>query len=150
VRHGVQQRGRRGWRKELRPQAGERWQTDSAGRPGCGTLGPRPRVCLPRTSHWSRPPPAAAFTRAGGGEWGGAAHRGRSAADRTSVKSAPSGCETDSVRLCPVMGMLDGPERSSTSWEPQDRRAQSSTVKKAALYRRPPSSTPQAMLYGHM
>ena len=47
-------------------------------------------------------------------------------ADRTSAKSIPSGCETDGVRLCPVMGVRNGRERPSTPWESQ---RETSTVK---------------------
>jgi hypothetical protein len=74
-----------------------------------------------------------------------AAELRRSAADRTSAKSVPSGCETDGVRL----GVLDGRERPSTPWEPKERRVRSSTVKKAVRDRCPPSRTPQTVLCGH-
>ena len=42
----------------------------SAGRPGCGAGGPSGGPCHPRTTHWSRPPPAAAWAQAGVCGWG--------------------------------------------------------------------------------
>src|SRR5439155_1345674 len=37
---------------------------------GAGLRAPFLCPCLPRTTHWSRPPPAAAFSHAGVGTWG--------------------------------------------------------------------------------